>query len=115
MRTKLINIVGNFKQTVSVPLTDKDAATFATNYLEGETKILKETSGFPTGAKALVAYRLVKVTIVGLAGKDKVKTTFTMPCLLTSTDDAIEAALKGKTINGMVVSDVYLSGYKVDK
>ena len=101
------NKLGQKVKSFYVPTTDTNAATFATDFLDGEWEVLAlaSTEGSDSVTSANEVNVMVKAT-------DGTKTYFTFLASTTKNEDEIFTALKGLTINGVVVEESYILGMK---
>lgn len=108
MKTMLINRVSGKNHTIYLPTDDTNALAFATNFLDGEYQVLKFASEAGNDVETSVydVNLMVKNTTSGI------KSYMSMYTSVTKTEEDIFNVLKGLTVNGVLVDEVYIISMK---
>ena len=106
-KTLIRNKLGNKIKSIYVPCTDTQAQTFATDFLDGEWEVLAYVGS--EGSDAVTTANDVNVMVKATDGS---KTYFSFLADSTKDEDAIFSALKGLTINGVLVEEAYILGMR---
>lgn len=108
MKTMIINRINGKNNTIYVPTDDVNAQAFATGFLDGEYQVLKFASeaGNDVVASVYDVNLMVKNTTSG------VKSHMSMYVPVTKTEEDIFNVVKGLTINGVLVDEVYIISMK---
>lgn len=105
-KSLIINTLGGVGKWVFLPCNDTTAATFATNFLDGEYSVMTRMSesGTDTGITAAN-----KIKAYGRDTTTFKSTTISFTAKSTISDEDIIAALTGKTFNGVNFDEVRVS------
>lgn len=106
-KTLIRNKLGSKTKSIYVPCTDTQAQTFATDFLDGEWEILSYVGS--EGSDAVTTANDVSVMVKATDGS---KTYFSFIADATKDEDQIFTALKGLTINGVLVDQAYILGMR---
>ena len=101
------NKLGQKVKSFYVPATDALATDFATNFLDGEYEVLAYVG--TEGSDAVTVANDVNVMV---KATDGTKTYFSFLADSTKDENAIFSALKGLTLNGVLVAEAYILGMK---
>ncbi|MDT8338744.1 MAG: hypothetical protein RQ763_06070 [Sulfurimonas sp.] len=101
------NKLGDKVKSITVPTNDLNAIAFATDFLDGEWEVLQHTG--TEGSDVETVANEVNVMVKSLAGT---KTYFSFLAKNTMNEDEIFTAIKGLTINGVLVEQAYILGMK---
>lgn len=107
-KTLVRNKLGNITKTLALPCDAKTAKTFCDNVLDGEYIVLEEKS--KEGNKTETQVVEMSVTCKATDGK---KAMFSLYAKPTVDATKLLSALKGKTINGIVVEEVFAYNVKI--
>lgn len=108
MKTMIINRVNGKNNTIYVPTDDVNANTFATNFLDGEFQVLKFAS--EAGSDVVASCYDVNLMFKNVASGMKSYMSMLVP--VTKTEEDIFTVLKGLTINGILIDEVYIISMK---
>lgn len=108
MKTMIINRVSGKNNTIYVPTDATNAQTFATTFLDGEYQVLsfESEAGNDVVASCYDCNVMVKNSTSG------VKSYLSFLAASNKTEEDIFTALKGLTINGVHVDEVYMISMK---
>ncbi len=107
MKSLIRNKLGNKIKSIYVPATDEQAQDFATNFLDGEWEVLSYVGS--EGSDVVTTANDVNVMVKATDGS---KTYFSFLADSTKDEDQIFTALKGLTINGVLVEEAYILGMR---
>lgn len=106
-RSIIKNQVGEFKQTINVPASPTNAASFADAVLDGFYEVYSE--GATSGSDAVTDAAEVNAMVKNTAG---VKTYVSFLADSSKTTAEILTGLKGLTINGVHVDEAVILSFK---
>ncbi|MDD5400759.1 MAG: hypothetical protein PHQ93_06210 [Sulfurimonas sp.] len=108
MKTMVINRVSGKNNTIYVPTDATNAQSFATTFLEGEYQVLSFVgeAGNDVVTTCYDCNVMVKNTTTGL------KAYLSFLAASNKTEEDIFTALKGLTINGVHVDEIYMISMK---
>lgn len=106
-KTLIRNLLGSKTKSFYVPATDTQANSFATDFLEGEWDIHSLVGS--EGSDAVTTANDVSVMV---KATDGTKTYFNFLADAGKNEDEIFTALKGLTLNGVLVEEAYILGMK---
>jgi len=101
------NKLGDRIKSILVPTNDVNAIAFASEFLDGEWEVLEHTG--TEGSDVVTMANEVNVMVKSQVGT---KTYFSFLAKNTMNEDEIFTALKGLTINGVLVDQAYILGMK---
>ena len=104
------NLINGKVKTIKVPCTGEEAVAFADEFLEGEYEVLEFDTEVGTDSNdntgAMEMQIMVKNSTTDL------KAYFTLVAKSGKDEDEVFTALKGLTLNGVLVDTVYCLGMK---
>ena len=107
-KSMIVNRISGKNNTFYLPTDGANAATFATNFLDGEYQVLTFES--ESGNDVVTSYYevgcMVKNTTTGF------KTYLNMLVAGNKTEEDIFNVLKGLTINTVLVDEIFIMGMK---
>lgn len=106
-KTLIRNKLGEKNKSFYVPTNDTNALAFASDFLDGEYEVLEMVG--TSGSDVVTIANDVNVMVKSATGT---KTYFSFLADNTKNEDEIFTALKGLTINGVLVEQAYILGMK---
>lgn len=108
MKSMIINRVSGKNSTIYVPTNAANAQTFATTFLDGEYQVLsfESEAGNDIVTSCYECNVMIKNTTSGL------KSYLSFLSASNKTEQDVFTALKGLTINGVLVDEIYMISMK---
>jgi hypothetical protein len=107
MKSLIRNKLGQKIKSIYVPTTDVLAKDFADNFLDGEYEVLAYV-----GVEGSDVVTIANDVNVMVKATDGTKTYFSFLADSTKDENAIFTALKGLTLNGVLVEEAYILGMR---
>ncbi|MCK9373455.1 MAG: hypothetical protein M0P91_09665 [Sulfuricurvum sp.] len=109
MKSLVKNQLGPVSQNIYLPCTAVNAETICADLLEGTYKVFEETSSVGSDAAVTLVYETrVQYRNTGTGKRDYLH----FFAKSTTNTDEIVATLKGLTINGILIDEVVIIGFK---
>jgi len=107
MKSLIRNKLGQKIKSIYVPATDVQAKDFADNFLDGEYEVLSYV-----GVEGSDVVTVANDVSVMVKATDGTKTYFSFIADNAKNENEIFTALKGLTLNGVLVAEAYILGMK---